>query len=1358
MLTCKSQTVLPKLRTNYLLAENEHYTIFLDDYFAGDNLNYSIHPDIGATIISPYISSFEYPGIPLDCPPNQYLSSYQLIPVSESTRIYFIYNCGTKLVICYLYRDVNEIIKISSADLNSTIIQFQVSYENKTGIFVITSELNSSNFQINKLYYIYDELDAPETALLDATEIENLDNETIYISKGYVNDSLLITGYVDQIPTLIIYNVSEFLHPTRILQLNLSNENAILPLPLLLAVTLGDSHYIYVPQSQKIILIYKDDFGTAQVKELKLDISDRVASSMTLTHDLNNIILGISSGFIVFSLNLEQMYIKSITTNSSVSVSSTVMDGEGNLFVFVRNENSTSIIVTNQDIGYYVLGELILDSENYMGWCVFSPFLDYFVLVYANEVNMTVSLITLSGGTLTFNGVGKEINYTLEISGTSISEVTNFTVSPYASVGSVMSLSSSSSLEAVFTGMNSTINFTIAQYFIGYNLTLGNFSIHYGSPNCSNLFAMPTPYVSSTDVMPAFVSPTGAKYHGVLTDALGNVILYNSTCAIYITGESRETYNFTNQISNLLQCGSGFVLDFKSNSIDNLIYTNNLKEIQGNYTSHELDCKLLKCSDSFLVCGNSSSLWIFNSFPLNSAPAAILNSAILLLPSVSFTDFYIYTGTFLAVIIDSTKIVIYDLDILTYNTPNSVENSEVLNSTLSNPGKMILASDTQIYILTNNQSIDVYNLELDYTKEIPLYSKSEGQVQLLDDTIVIFGETLTVINGSAFVAESVMAEIPYNSFCSMLDSCSMALFQLVDTLCIYLLNSTQVDLVNVPNDLNTIYVFINITDSTSINSISYNSSLAFDVSNQFNTEKANVSLILYVNGQTIFVNTTELQSSDNRIVCGTQVTIPLDKIFLGQDLDVNVTSKDVVQYEHRFNQTSNEWMNISLDYVKYSEHLKLYIATQDCKIFLLDLNFKLINESLEFNISETAVCTCGSIAEIYKSDVVIIAVGCSYISSITGLDSQDYSNFLSLYVLNFVMYDYNELTFLYDFIIDYAPDKIFAIAQISGEFVLLAADVYTNANTAGFYSNHLIVLQGTVSTLGYILNTTYVKPSEVNVPYYYISDFTGIYDPMFKTYYLYIVDIFYGLRIVKINPDFSFTIAPGIPQINTVSVAKCGQYLYIANTNTQINQYYFRNWGTLSFVSSVFPYMGYYTSIPGTLRCSDYTFAKYLLLLMTDVNDKSYIHLIDNQAPELSSIITDYEIASYPSIAIVEFIGPQNVSAVTSSNYSTYLVSPFQINIYIEKNCTEITDEMVSIWAYNKISYANASFNFTLVKNYSPGNVNAQVLPIYVWVIIGASFLILAIVAIIITRRYAQRKNRRSLKTELFNFEFMEDE
>ena len=1358
ILGCKSQMIVPNLNNNYLLAENEHYTIFLDDFFAGDNLNYSITPSTGVSLANPNISILQSLGIPINCLGPDYLFLYQLIPVSESTKIYFIYNCGSMLVVYYLYRDVSDIISKSKVEFNSTILQYQVCYVNTIGIFVITSEPNSDNSQVNKLFFVYDELNSPEIAPLETTDIENFNSETIYISKGYLNDTLLITGYLDETPTIIIYALGEFLQPYKILQLNISIENVILPLPLLLAVTFGDIHYIYVAQSQKIIKISTNTFGLIQVKELKLDILDSVASSMTLTQDWNNIILGISTGFIVFSLDLEQMYIKSFTTNSKVSVSSTLTGGEGNLFAFVRNDTSTTIQVTSQDIGFYILGELNLDpTANYIGWSVISPFLDYFVLVYADEVNMTVSVITLSSGTLTLNGTGQEMHYSLVVSGSSMSEVWNFTVSPYTNVGSVLSLNSSKSLEAVFTGMSSVMNFKVGQYFIGYNLTLSsNISIQYESPNYSSLFTMTNQSVSSTDLIPAFVTPDGFKYQGILTDTFGNLILYNSTNALLITGKTTEVYYFSNQISNLLQCGKGYVLDFKSNTIDNLSYTENLKETGGNLTTHELDCKLLKCSDSFLVCGNSSTLWIFNSFPLNSTPAAILSSTV---PSVSFTDFYIYTDTFLGLIMDTTEIIIYDLDILTSNKSDRFVMSVILNSTLSNPGKLILASDTQIYILTQNQSLDVYNLELNYSKGIPLSSKSVGQVELIDDTIVIFGEILTVVNGLAFVSEAVIAQRPYGGFCSLVASCSMTLFQLADNLSIYILNSTQVDLVKVPSDLNTIYLSFNISDSTRIDSISYSAFISFNVSNQFNYQQANIPLTLYVNGQTIFVNTTELQSSDIRITCGTQATIPLDNIFLGQDLDVNVTSKDIVQYEHRFNQTSNEYIKTQLDYVRYSDFIKLYIGTKDCSVFVLNLDFNITSGPLEFNNSENIVCICGSIAEVYRNDTLITAVGCSYTRNITEIGSDDSSTFLSLYILNFVMYGFEELTFLYNFTLNYAPDKIFAVSQVSGGFVLLAADVYSNANTAGFYSNHLTVLQGTVSPLTYMLNVTYVNPSVISVPYYYISDFTGIYDPIFETYYLYIVDIFYGLRIIEMNSDFSLTISrPGIPQINTVSVAVCGQYLYLANTDTQIKKFYLRNWNTLSFISSVFPYMGNFKSIPGTLSCSDYTFAQYLLLLMTDSMDSTYIHLIDNLAPELSSIITDYEIASYPSIAIVEFIGPQNVIAVTSFSYSTFLVSPFQVSIFIEKNCTEITDEKVSIWAYNKISYANVSINFTLEKNYSPGNVNAKILPLYVWVIIGASFLILAAISIFITRRCSQWKNRRSLETELFNFEFMEDE
>ena len=146
--------------------------------------------------------------------------------------------------------------------------------------------------------------------------------------------------------------------------------------------------------------------------------------------------------------------------------------------------------------------------------------------------------------------------------------------------------------------------------------------------------------------------------------------------------------------------------------------------------------------------------------------------------------------------------------------------------------------------------------------------------------------------------------------------------------------------------------------------------------------------------------------------------------------------------------------------------------------------------------------------------------------------------------------------------LEFSPDKLFTINQMGGDFFLMSVDVYNNVqySTDSFYCNHFIIITGNCLPDIFNVTTIYVNPKILKTAYFYISDISGMYDPLFDTYYLYITDIYTGLILIKITSDFTINDPVVLSSTNNyVSVIKCGQFLYAASISSQIDKFFLEN-------------------------------------------------------------------------------------------------------------------------------------------------------------------------------------------------------
>ena len=135
---CYSIKVMKPMSSTYILASNEYYSLNLDDYFAGDQLSYSINPTINVTLQNPGLKSSSAQSLPLPLPDFEYPSLMQILPFSSDTQKYIFFGVGSSFHYFLLNLDTNSLSKIPIYHtLNgSDILQYQILEANKVLLLV----------------------------------------------------------------------------------------------------------------------------------------------------------------------------------------------------------------------------------------------------------------------------------------------------------------------------------------------------------------------------------------------------------------------------------------------------------------------------------------------------------------------------------------------------------------------------------------------------------------------------------------------------------------------------------------------------------------------------------------------------------------------------------------------------------------------------------------------------------------------------------------------------------------------------------------------------------------------------------------------------------------------------------------------------------------------------------------------------------------------------------------------------------------------------------------------------------------------------------------------------------------------
>lgn len=1347
--------VLKTLDSNYSLAELEYYLIDLEEYFAGDNLMYSLSPSPKGFLQNPLLNFTKVPQY-FSVPAATSIDLMQVLPFPSQTINYLVHGIGPKLYLYFMFLSQEYLVPgFSEAKFNGNISQSQIVQQHNISIIVLVEknlQMDYQVFLVSVLEYdgYYAELSSG--ANLKLKELENM--TSLYMSKGYITDFILFTGYTQHHASLVLYDISNLPYAQLYanIPLAVSQDHGAK----MFSITYETNHYIYIPQDNKLIMLQG---GLGQ----KLEISEKLilpimgtVNSMELYNDNQQLLIGTTNGFIVVSLDLEQVYLKSF---SPIIKEVYVTSAASNIFALIKADDKFYLQISSKNVGFYILGKIdIKVTGDYVNWAVFN-FTDNFMLIITEGTSIFLYKISFSSGFLNFTSSDMSQMYTLMVLGDEleVNLTTEFVVErPLYGIGHVQVYDKDYYKIASFTNQSAEINLNLDDMFLGYDLKVSQASVTY-----MNEIDYFTEYFNVTPAITNFIdipNDLDLFLYNHIT-ALGNgVILYSTSQITYF--ENSENYknvhvNFT--LEKILNCGLGFIVHYQQNHIFHVLYTENITDFAHVNTYTGRYCEILKCSNLFLVCGDSDIIEIYNYTDVGISYISSLSNETLS-ETVKFIDCYIYLNSLLAVIVNSNSLQVFDLDQIlsqvNVNPLHGVRSSKfqsIYSIGLPSIASSILVSSIQCYIVNQDHTMDVYDLNLKFLKRI--YLGNYELISILSDFIVTVSDThLVIVRGDILVTNSVIANVTI----SKISDFSLYLSGTYEIF-IYTLSDTNLSSSYIPRNYNMISCTFNINSSLSdqISKSNYNATLNLEVSNIFNQALISIPVNLFINGQTIYKNNEaiqEIQDNSMRYSCETHQKILLDQIFLGQNLEVSSNSS-LATVNHRFSCLFSNATIYDFDAIVYVPIRNNYLATADCDIFILDQNLQILNSLKLQPIGKT--CTCNAISIISINYFCLFAVGCRYNHLIT-IQGPDY-NYLPEYVLNFVSSSDIGLNLLQSASLNYAADKIKTISLLNGEFFLSLIDVYENVNIDGFYSNHLVLMRGNwyIENLG--LYSYYVHPEIMNASYYYVTDFGGVYDPLFGNYYLYFTDVYYGLRIVEVHQWY----VQGYISIKMaeapMAMVICGQNLFVAMRSTTIYTYFFNNWLDPVLKKTFYPYMESLTSVPGTLRCSDQRFAKYLLLQVTDQTQSVYIHVVDNLSVNLASNIIDCKISNSSIGIFIDFIDSEIISLVFQENFTMYQLSPFELDIYTGDVCTRDIQEVIQICGSNQNNDGvNASFTIFIKKQYHMQTVEPVKMPMFIWIVLGISVVVIVAVGYFVSKKCRKKNTKCYQESALFNYEFQD--
>jgi hypothetical protein len=163
-------------------------------------------------------------------------------------------------------------------------------------------------------------------------------------------------------------------------------------------------------------------------------------------------------------------------------------------------------------------------------------------------------------------------------------------------------------------------------------------------------------------------------------------------------------------------------------------------------------------------------------------------------------------------------------------------------------------------------------------------------------------------------------------------------------------------------------------------------------------------------------------------------------------------------------------------------------------------------------------------------------------------------------------------------------------------------------------------------------------------------------------------------------------------------------------------------------------------------------------MLISNDSNHVLLHIINNRAKELSSIVAD-EFVYYNLEGVYAFFDKEdNVAIITPEDFYFYTINDYYLEITPPDKCENEIKKSVQIKAINENNVeAFCMLELNIKENYDNGSVSADSISFWIWLIIVGFILGFVLIGIKFSKKYSRRqKQKKPDDVDLFNYEFSE--
>ena len=1327
------------IQDEFILVEDEIINLVLDDFFVGDSIQYQIKSSSCMNLTNPY-STINQELIPTayntTSPPE--ISQFLVIPENISALAYLVYSSSETLTFLELNLYDTSLtfkyqIAVGQIQQIKLIEQFYSSI-----ILILTKDQELSYIKIQGVGNI------GQISKVEKIEIDLNFSTNLLIGEGFIEDILIITGYEGLSGFVAVCRVGSIENFGIIQKLKIFDD-VMGKFHKIFSLVNEDVFYVVSPINPQLMKFKLKGNEYVIDNVLQLQVLENI-TSIGLSNLTGSLLIGMKNGFIKISQDFQQIYIK-----TEVSFSESVYVFQAPTEDMILTGKNTLFTLYNLGAYNNLLGNstFMIQQPTFM-WTIIEVWPDYYYFIHGMTNYLYIEKIKFNNAKLSFTSAEEAQNYTLIAIQNNPPDKLEKVINvrrPTNNTTGYTELISTSQVLVEFENFKSSLMIPLQKYLIGSNLTVFYSNITM-LPNESNFFNF------TLDVIKNIEEKFEFEYYNVginkITVSHDFVFLYNES-SFFMFKEGTNVFNYTSDdivIYEFKNCGLGFLIYFWSNEANLFVLTYFADYNPENYFTVELkgECVVLLCSLFYVVCQEADHTFVYHINFLNDSQSKSISNAYF---NNNINSMSLGPLNLLSVIYNDNSIVLIDIEIIFTNDSFF----PILKAETPYKASKIYTSFFNIYIEDTENNIYMYRLSYTPLRKFKVYPTSK--IKVINHFIISesSGELL-VIDSLQSITNSTIAQL------SLPMPLDFSVFYTSSELSIYLLYPDKVVQYTIPEYYNNLNISTQIKNFTELDQIQYQANIKLEVGNNFSSQCFIIPLILYVNGETIFKNSTEIkivQKEKLDCTCGDNFEIEMDDLFLGQGLDGNVSGSKYVTLKKRFQFESKNYFEMKFKVVEFSKIRQEYLVNNECYILLLNSELVQIYNITIADIHENT-CECYDIYILQEKGYLGFVISCTIKKIILEGNSYiDYfENILYFGVAQDDGYIYMDLTFT----VDYPIGLIQGLTKESGEFLLAGSEKYNTISKNSYYSSHLIIITGNM-TSEYIsatkLDCDYSNLFDLN--FYYLTDSQIIFDPMFDNYYVYTLDFYFGVRIFTIN-SYVCTAGPEIQfDSNHIgsSLAICGKYLYIAMQDTDIRIFSVSNWATPYYMYTLTTYTRLFQTIQGSLRCSSISFAQYLLFQTNSSDGTIWLHIVDTQSNLMANTVANYPIGRYNQSLhsySADFQNNTGSLLLIDSNSSTlFKINQFKLVFNINnKYCDKSSHENITVSVKNtnnKTSEAKFSLKVT---HYSQSSVQSSTIHIWQLALICIGTLALSLFLFILIRKKLL-KNRRKVQTNvLFNY------